>query len=56
MLGDCYTAAVVEKLSRRELTALDVAAQDSTSTPHIQPNGQIAKPEVVVVELNNSIV
>lgn len=26
MLGDCYTAAVVEELSRKELMALDAAA------------------------------
>lgn len=25
MLGDCYTAAVVEELSRKELMALDAA-------------------------------
>lgn len=61
MLGDCYTAAVVEKLSKRELMALDVAAQDSTANSHIQTNGQIGngqigKPEVIVVEMNNSIV
>jgi len=26
MLGDCYTAAVVEELSRKELMALDAAS------------------------------
>lgn len=25
MLGDCYTAAIVEELSRKELMALDAA-------------------------------
>lgn len=55
MLGDCYAAAVVEKLSKRELMALDVAAQESMANSHVCSNGQISKSEVVV-EMNNSIV
>ena len=44
MLGDCYAAAVVEKLSKKELMALDAAMlyQDTPVTPngHISINGQ----------------
>ncbi|KAH8413014.1 hypothetical protein KR009_007418, partial [Drosophila setifemur] len=36
MLGDCYTAAIVEELSRKELMALDAAYQDM---PAGTPNG-----------------
>lgn len=44
MLGDCYAAAVVEELSKKELMALDAAVlyQDTPVTPngHLPiPNG-----------------
>lgn len=38
MLGDCYAAAVVEQLSRKELMALDAAALYHDTS--MQSNGQ----------------
>lgn len=48
MLGDCYAAAVVEQLSKKELMALDAAVlyQDTPVTP--------SGPESVIVEMNNT--
>lgn len=34
MLGDCYAAAVVEHLSKKELMALDALYQDTPNTPN----------------------
>ncbi|XP_022221519.2 excitatory amino acid transporter isoform X1 [Drosophila obscura] len=39
MLGDCYTAAIVEELSRKELMALDAAAVNYQDMPAGTPNG-----------------
>ncbi|XP_016992246.1 excitatory amino acid transporter isoform X2 [Drosophila rhopaloa] len=39
MLGDCYTAAVVEELSRKELMALDAASVNYQDMPASTPNG-----------------
>ncbi|XP_064539584.1 excitatory amino acid transporter [Drosophila montana] len=39
MLGDCYAAAVVEELSRKELMALDAAAVNYQDLPAGTPNG-----------------
>ncbi|KRJ97048.1 excitatory amino acid transporter isoform X2 [Drosophila yakuba] len=39
MLGDCYTAAVVEELSRKELMALDAASVNYQDMPAGTPNG-----------------
>ncbi|XP_017860041.1 PREDICTED: excitatory amino acid transporter isoform X1 [Drosophila arizonae] len=39
MLGDCYAAAVVEELSRKELMALDAAAVNYQDMPAGTPNG-----------------
>lgn len=41
MLGDCYAAAVVEQLSKKELMALDAAIlyQDTPVTPNGNGNG-----------------
>lgn len=64
MLGDCYAAAVVEQLSKKELMALDAAVlyQDTPVTPngHILINGQTdldrksSLPDSVIVEMNNT--
>lgn len=35
MLGDCYAAAVVEHLSRKELMALDAAAYQVMKFSHL---------------------
>ena len=35
MLGDCYAAAVVEHLSKKELMALDAAAYQVCNSIHI---------------------
>ncbi|XP_068141653.1 excitatory amino acid transporter isoform X1 [Drosophila tropicalis] len=39
MLGDCYAAAVVEELSRKELMALDAAGVNYQDLPAGTPNG-----------------
>lgn len=39
MLGDCYTAAVVEELSRKELMALDAAAVNYPVSREFQKGG-----------------
>ncbi|XP_017075902.1 LOW QUALITY PROTEIN: excitatory amino acid transporter [Drosophila eugracilis] len=39
MLGDCYTAAIVEELSRKELMALDAASVNYQDMPVGTPNG-----------------
>ncbi|KAH8329256.1 hypothetical protein KR074_006279, partial [Drosophila pseudoananassae] len=39
MLGDCYTAAIVEELSRKELMALDAASVNYPDMPAGTPNG-----------------
>ncbi|XP_017046288.1 excitatory amino acid transporter [Drosophila ficusphila] len=39
MLGDCYTAAIVEELSRKELMALDAASVNFQDIPAGTPNG-----------------
>lgn len=65
MLGDCYAAAVVEQLSKKELMALDAAVlyQDTPVTPnghiiHGSSNGQIdidrkgSLPDSVIVEMS----
>lgn len=64
MLGDCYAAAVVEQLSKKELMALDAAAlyQDTpvTSNGHIGSNDQTSEhcephvTDMVVVEMGNA--
>lgn len=65
MLGDCYAAAVVEQLSKKELMALDAAVlyQDlSVTTPngHIIVDGQTdldrksSLPDSVIVEMSNT--
>lgn len=64
MLGDCYAAAVVEELSKKELMALDAAVlyQDTPVTPngHIVTNGQndldrkSSLPDTVIVEMGNN--
>lgn len=62
MLGDCYTAAVVEQLSKKELMALDAAYQDTTPStilphPHVvDATANSMKTDTSVVEMNNSIV
>ncbi|XP_065357744.1 excitatory amino acid transporter isoform X1 [Calliphora vicina] len=63
MLGDCYTAAVVEELSRKELMALDAAVlyqEIPISTPngHVSLEGQTELdsnctiPDAVIVDMN----
>lgn len=60
MLGDCYAAAIVEKLSKKELMALDAAIlyQDTPVTPngHILVNSQssVQLPETVIIDMNNT--
>ncbi|XP_037960516.1 excitatory amino acid transporter isoform X2 [Teleopsis dalmanni] len=64
MLGDCYAAAVVEELSRKELMALDAAVlyqELPVSTPngHVILEGQTEldsnfdKSDSVVIDMNN---
>lgn len=62
MLGDCYAAAIVEKLSKKELMALDAAAilyQDTPVTPngHVLVNGQSNSSgqlqDSVIVDMNS---
>ncbi|XP_005186358.1 excitatory amino acid transporter isoform X2 [Musca domestica] len=63
MLGDCYTAAIVEELSRKELMALDAAIlyqEIPISTPngHVSLEGQTeldstcTMPDAVIVDMN----
>ncbi|XP_011055331.1 PREDICTED: excitatory amino acid transporter isoform X1 [Acromyrmex echinatior] len=59
MLGDCYAAAVVEQLSKKELMALDAAAyQSETVLPTTIANGcltanRVPDPDTVVVEMQD---
>ncbi|XP_008217902.1 excitatory amino acid transporter isoform X1 [Nasonia vitripennis] len=59
MLGDCYAAAVVEHLSKKELMALDAAAyQSETILPTTIANGcisanRVPDPDTVVVEMQD---
>ncbi|KAK0094346.1 hypothetical protein PV326_011172 [Microctonus aethiopoides] len=59
MLGDCYAAAVVEHLSKKELMALDAAAyQSETVLPTTIANGclsanRVPDPDTVVVEMQD---
>lgn len=59
MLGDCYAAAIVEHLSRKELMACDAVAiyQDlsSVSNGHISANHKDLTPELVVETLDNKL-
>uniref|UniRef100_A0A1A9ZW30 Amino acid transporter n=1 Tax=Glossina pallidipes TaxID=7398 RepID=A0A1A9ZW30_GLOPL len=64
MLGDCYAAAVVEALSRKELMALDAAAILYQELPISTPNGHVSLegqteldstctiPDAVIVDMN----
>lgn len=66
MLGDCYAAAVVEELSKKELMALDAAVvyHDTPVTPnghiighdHTEINRKCIISDSVIVEMNNSVV
>ncbi|XP_057335659.1 excitatory amino acid transporter isoform X1 [Microplitis mediator] len=59
MLGDCYAAAVVEQLSKKELMALDAAAyQSETVLPATIANGclsanRVPDPDTIVVEMQD---
>ncbi|XP_011309108.1 excitatory amino acid transporter isoform X1 [Fopius arisanus] len=60
MLGDCYAAAVVEHLSKKELMALDAAAYQSETVvlPTTIVNGcisanRVPDPDTVVVEMQD---
>ncbi|XP_024947282.1 excitatory amino acid transporter isoform X2 [Cephus cinctus] len=59
MLGDCYAAAVVEHLSKKELMALDAAAYQSDSVlPTTIANGcisanRVPDPDTIVVEMQD---
>ncbi|XP_033358487.1 excitatory amino acid transporter isoform X2 [Bombus vosnesenskii] len=59
MLGDCYAAAVVEQLSKKELMALDAAAyQSETVLPTTIANGcisanRVSDPDTIVVEMQD---
>lgn len=59
MLGDCYAAAVVEQLSKKELMALDAAAyQSETVLPTTLANGcisanRVPDPDTIVVEMQD---
>ncbi|XP_012286474.1 excitatory amino acid transporter [Orussus abietinus] len=59
MLGDCYAAAVVEQLSKKELMALDAAAyQSETVLPTTIANGcisanRVPDPDTIVVEMQD---
>lgn len=59
MLGDCYAAAIVEHLSRKELMANDAVAiyQDVTlvSNGHISANHMNSMQELVVETLDNKL-
>ncbi|XP_012253588.2 excitatory amino acid transporter isoform X1 [Athalia rosae] len=59
MLGDCYAAAVVEQLSKKELMAVDAAAyQSDTVLPTTIANGcisasRVPDPDTVIVEMQD---
>ncbi|XP_063990007.1 excitatory amino acid transporter isoform X2 [Diachasmimorpha longicaudata] len=60
MLGDCYAAAVVEHLSKKELMALDAAAYQSETVvlPTTIVNGcisanRVPDPDTVIVEMQD---
>ncbi|KAJ8676740.1 hypothetical protein QAD02_012527, partial [Eretmocerus hayati] len=59
MLGDCYAAAIVEHLSKKELMALDAAEyQSDTVLPTTITNGcisanRVPDPDTVIVEITN---
>lgn len=59
MLGDCYTAAIVEHLSMNELMACDAVSfyQDNSplnSNVHMASNEKEYMPELIVVELSTT--
>lgn len=51
MLGDCYCAAVVEHLSRKELMACDAINFYQDITPG-QTSSAVQRPEMIVVSLS----
>ncbi|XP_046739908.1 excitatory amino acid transporter isoform X2 [Diprion similis] len=59
MLGDCYAAAVVEQLSKKELMAVDAAAYQSEAVlPTTIANGcisasRVPDPDTVIVEMQD---
>ncbi|XP_046419375.1 excitatory amino acid transporter isoform X1 [Neodiprion fabricii] len=59
MLGDCYAAAVVEQLSKKELMAVDAAAYQSEAVlPTTVANGcisasRVPDPDTVIVEMQD---
>lgn len=55
MLGDCYTCAVVEHLSKDELMGYDVVNLSHNSTPnHTNTNTRNnLVPELIVVSVEN---
>lgn len=57
MLGDCYAAAIVEKLSKKELMALDASAlyQENSTTNgngHVGNGRRDSIPDSVIVEMS----
>lgn len=62
MLGDCYAAAIVEELSRKELMACEAVSYYHENSPRnsneqISPSGIDKKdymPELIVVEMSST--
>lgn len=52
MLGDCYCAAVVEHLSKRELMACDAVNLCQDASPGHISNPRNSVPELIVVSMN----
>lgn len=54
MLGDCYCAAIVEHLSKKELMACDAVNLCQDSSPGHISNQRNSVPELIVVSLEDS--
>lgn len=54
MLGDCYCAAIVEHLSKKELMACDAVNLCQDSSPGHISNPRNSVPELIVVSLEDS--
>lgn len=54
MLGDCYCAAVVEHLSRKELMACDALNLCHDASPGHISNPRTSVPELIVVNLDET--
>lgn len=51
MLGDCYTCAIVEHLSKHELMGYDAVNQSENNSSTVTRNNLV--PELIVVSVEN---